>query len=83
VDMRGMLLSRMKKIIKNTSDDLILQITRARGAEAAASSSFIAGGFFNVYIEWHKNPDSMTLEEAASIASRMVEICVRGINSAT
>lgn len=77
VDMRGMLMSRLKTVIKSTAEDILSHITKTKGSNAASVAAFIAGGFFNLYIEWHYNNNGMTLEEAARVASRMVGICIK------
>lgn len=77
VDMRGMLVSRLKNVIKTAEEDVIKQFTTERGDDAAAIAAFLAGGFFNVYLDWHNNPRDLTLERAATIASAMVGVCVK------
>lgn len=76
VDMRGMLMSRLKNVIKGMTDTLLTQLCKRHGANAAVISPFIVGGFFNMYLEWHNHPDGFTIEQAAELAGRMVEICI-------
>ena len=79
VDMRGMLMSRLKNVLKATAVNMVEELTRNKGHEAPAIAAFIAGGFFNVYIEWHYNANSLSLEEAAKIASTMVGACLKSL----
>lgn len=77
MDMRGMLVSRLKNVIKTTEEEVFKQITAEHGDDAAAIAAFVAGGFFNVYLDWHNNPRDLSLERAATIASGMVGICMK------
>lgn len=79
VDMRGMLVSRLKNVIKSTTDSLLEQIAERHDKEMTVMSSFIVGGFFNSYLEWHNHPDNMPIERAAEIASGMVLACMDSI----
>ena len=81
VDMRGMLVSRLKNVIKTAEEEVIKQLTAERGDDAAAIAAFLAGGFFNVYIDWHYNPRDLSLERAATIASAMVGVCLKNASS--
>lgn len=76
VDMRGVLMSRLKSIIKRFAEEIVEQISRKRGSDAATIAAFIAGGFFNVYLEYI-NSDDLSVEHAAEIASAMVAICAK------
>lgn len=76
VDMRGMLMSRLKNVIKDLVDKLLGDISYEHGNESAAVSSFVVGGFFNCYLEWHNHPGMLPLDRAADITSSMVEMCV-------
>lgn len=80
VDMRGMLVSRLKNVIKSTTDKLLEQICSRRDKDMTVMSSFIVGGFFNIYLEWHNNPNGMPLEHAAELASDLVAYCVDNIS---
>lgn len=75
VDMRGMLMSRLKNVIKGTTDTLLSRLCNGTD-DLGIASSFIVGGFFNSYLEWHNHPEIATAEEAAEIASSMVAYCV-------
>lgn len=79
VDMRGMLMSRLKNVIKDLTDKLLSDISLEQGKDSAAVSSFIVGGFFNCYLEWHNHPGVLTLDRAADITSSMVELCVESL----
>ena len=80
VDMRGMLMSRLKNVIKSTTDKLLEDICKRQGREMTVMSSFIVGGFFNSYLEWHNHPDELSIERAAELASNMVACCVENIS---
>ncbi len=76
VDMRSMLMSRLKSVIKGMTDTLLEQLCKRHGANAAVISPFIVGGFFNMYLEWHNHPEGCPIEQAAELAGRLVEICI-------
>lgn len=76
VDMRGMLMSRLKNVIRGMTDTLLEQLCKRHGANAAVISPFIVGGFFNMYLEWHNHPDGLVIEQAAELAGRLVELCI-------
>lgn len=76
VDMRSMLMSRLKNVIKGMTDTLLEQLCKRHGANAAAISPFVVGGFFNMYLEWHNHPDDLTIEQAAELAGRLVDLCI-------
>lgn len=76
VDMRSMLMSRLKNVIKGMTDTLLEQLCKRHGANAAVISPFIVGGFFNMYLEWHNHPDGLSIEQAAELAGRLVELCI-------
>lgn len=79
VDMRGMLMSRLKKVIKGMTDLFLEQLFMKHGENAAAMSAFIVGGFFNMYLEWHNRPEGFDIEQAADCAGRMVELCIDNV----
>lgn len=81
VDMRGMLMSRLKKVIKGMTDLLLEQLFKKHGENAAAMSAFIVGGFFNMYLEWHNRPEGFDIEQAADFAGRMVELCIDNVGT--
>lgn len=76
VDMRSMLMSRLKNVIKGMTDTLLEQLCKRHGANSAVISPFVVGGFFNMYLEWHNHPDGLTIEQAAELAGRLVELCI-------
>lgn len=76
VDMRGMLMSRLKNVIKCTTDRVLEQFCSKQTADLEIISSFIVGGFFNTYLEWHNRMSEIPIEHAAELASSMVSFCV-------
>lgn len=82
VDMRGMLMSRLKNVIKASTDKLLENLTSKQGQDAAVISSFIVGGFFNTYLEWHNHPDEIPIERAARLASCLVSLCIDNVSEA-
>lgn len=81
VDMRGMLMSRLKNVIKGMTDLLLEQLCKKHGENAAVMSAFIVGGFFNMYLEWHNRPEGFSIEQAADFAGRMVELCIDNVGT--
>ena len=81
VDMRGMLMSRLKNVIRGMTDTILIQLCRKNGENASVISAFIVGGFFNMYLEWYNHPGGYSLEQAADLAGQMVEICVENVVS--
>lgn len=81
VDMRGMLMSRLKNVIKGMTDTMLEALCKKHGENAAMISTFIVGGFFNMYLEWHNRPDNRTIEQAAELAGRMVELCIENVGA--
>lgn len=81
VDMRGMLMSRLKNVIKGVTDTFLTHLCKRHGENAGVISAFIVGGFFNMYLEWHNHPDGFTIEQAAELAGRMVELCIENADS--
>lgn len=80
VDMRGMLMSRLRSVVKETTDLLMKRICR-NSENAGLASAFIVGGFFNLYMEWHNNPHNLTAEQAAEVASSIVAHCVNKMSN--
>lgn len=80
VDMRGMLMSRLKNVIKASTDKLLENLSDRQGQDAAVISSFIVGGFLNTYLEWHNHPTEIPIERAAKLASCMVNLCVDNVS---
>lgn len=81
VDMRSMLMSRLKNVIRKLTDRLLSEFCRVYGLDLAIISSFIVGGFFNSYLEWHNNPDNLSIERAAELTSSMVEFCISNLKN--
>lgn len=79
VDMRGMLMSRLKNVIKTSTDQLLENFCKKHGQDASVVSAFIVGGFFNTYLEWHNHPADIPIERAAKLASCMVGLCVDNV----
>ncbi len=79
VDMRGVLMSRLKRVIKGMTDIMLEHLCKRRVENAAGLSAFIVGGFVNMYLEWHYHPGAVTLEQAAEYAGRVVELCVNNV----
>lgn len=76
VDMRGPLMSRFKNVIKCTTDRVLAQVCSSVNTDVEIISSFIVGGFFNTYLDWHNREDKVPIEHAAELASCMVAFCV-------
>lgn len=77
-DFRGVLISRMKSVLKTTADHLLGGLVINNGSDYAFMvSSFINGGFLNLFQEWNKSDHSISIESAAKVASVMVDYCVR------
>lgn len=81
VDMRGMLMSRLKNVIRGMTDTILNHLCKKHGDNASIISAFIVGGFFNMYLEWYNHPSGLSLEQAADLAGRMVELCVENVVS--
>lgn len=80
VDMRGMLSSRLKSVIKTSTDQLLERVSNRNTATSNVVSSFIVGGFFNTYLEWHSRPEEIPIEIVANLASCLVETCVDNLH---
>lgn len=76
VDMRGTLVSRLKNVIKSTTDRVLSQVCAEFGTSAEIISSFIVGGFFNTYLDWHNREGRVPIEHVAELVSCMVAFCV-------
>lgn len=81
VDMRGMLVSRLKNVIKGMTDTLLNHLSKRHGENAALVSAFIVGGFFNMYLEWYNRPSGFTIEQIAEFSGKMVEMCIENVGS--
>ena len=76
VDMRGPLMSRLKNVIKCTTDRVLAQVCPNMGIDIEILSSFIVGGLFNTYLDWNNHKDRVPIEHAAELASCLVTFCV-------
>lgn len=81
VDMRGMLMSRLKNVIRGMTDTILNHLCKKHGKNASIISAFIVGGFFNMYLEWYNHPSDLSIEQASDLAGRMVELCVENVVS--
>ena len=78
MDMRGMLMSRLKNVIRGMTDTILSHFYKKPGNNTSIMSAFIVGGFFNMYLEWYNHPNGLSVEQAADLAGMMVELCVEG-----
>ena len=79
-DFRGVLISRMKLVLKASEDKIIGRFTvPAEGKYVMPLASFINGGFLNLFLEWNKNSKDVSIETAARVASVMVDYCVKNL----
>ncbi len=82
-DFRGVLISRMKGVLKASNDKILGRISvNANEKYVMLLSSFINGGFLNLFLEWNKygkGVSDVSIETAAKVASVMVEHCVKSI----
>lgn len=77
VDMRGILITRLKKVIRSYID-AVMSTDAGSFRPNTLSSAFISGGLVNLYIEWYySSQDSIPIEQAAATAGEIVEACVR------
>lgn len=77
VDMRGVLMTRLKNVIKASTDRLLKDLGGKYGQGFTMLSAFVVGGFFNAYLEWHNNPGSMSPERAAELTSSIVAMTIQ------
>lgn len=83
-DFRGVLISRMKTVLKASADKILGHFTiTSEEKYVMLMSSFINGGFLNLFLEWNKNGQSQSIETAAKVASVMVDFCVKNIPEIT
>lgn len=79
-DFRGVLVSRMKTVLKASADKILGRFTiPADEKYIMLMSSFINGGFLNLFMEWNKSGKDVSIESAAKVASVMVDFCVRNV----
>ena len=71
MEMRGMLVQRLKNALKQSAHSFFEENTPMRGTEQALMMSYIVGGIFNSFLEWYHYPGDMSLENAADVTSRI------------
>ncbi len=77
-DLRGVLVTRMKTLLKASADKILGRFTIPSDVENVfLLSSFINGGFLNLFLEWNKSGRDISIESAAKVASVMVDFCVK------
>ena len=77
-DLRGVLITRMKTLLKASADKILGRFTIPSDVENVfLLSSFINGGFLNLFLEWNKSGRDISIESAAKVASVMVDFCVK------
>lgn len=77
-DFRGVLISRMKNVLKASTDKILGRFSLPSDEKyAMLLSSFINGGFLNLFLEWNKSSKEVSIETAAKVASVMVDFCVK------
>lgn len=82
VDMRGLLMTRLKTVIKASADAALNQLPNAKDSDADVLSAFIVGGFFNAYLDYHNNPErSSAFEASARLVSSAVAFCIKNADT--
>ncbi|MGN0650799.1 MAG: TetR/AcrR family transcriptional regulator [Oscillospiraceae bacterium] len=77
VDTRGVLLTRLKKVIRSYIEAVMSSETGNIRLNTL-SSAFISGGLLNYYIEWYYSyQDMVSIEQAAQTAGTIVDACVK------
>lgn len=83
-DFRGVLVSRMKVVFKASADKILGRFSiTSEEKYVMLMSSFINGGFLNLFLEWNKSRKDLSIETAAKVASVMVDFCVNNIDNIT
>ena len=83
-DFRGVLVSRMKNVLKASTDKILGRFSiNTNEKYAMLLSSFINGGFLNLFQEWNKSGKEVSIEAAAKVASIMVDFLVKNIPQIT
>lgn len=83
-DFRGVLVSRMKTVLKDSADKILGKFTISADEKyIMLMSSFINGGFLNLFLEWNKYGREVSIETAAKVASIMVDFCVKNVPQIT
>ena len=79
-DFRGVLISRMKVVLKASEDKIIGRFSvPADEKYVMLLASFMNGGFLNLFLEWNKSGKEVSIETAARVASVMVDYCVKDL----
>ena len=79
-DFRGVLVTRMKTVLKASADKILGRFTiPADEKYITMMSSFINAGFLNLFLEWNKSGKDVSIETAAKLASVMVDFCVKNV----
>lgn len=83
-DFRGVLVSRMKVVLKASADKILGRFSiTSEEKYVMLMSSFINGGFLNLFLEWNKSRKDLSIETAAKVASVMVDFCVNNADEIT
>ncbi len=83
-DFRGVLISRMKNVLKASTDKILGRFSITSNEKyVMLLSSFINGGFLNLFQEWNKSGKEVSIETAAKVASIMVDFLVKNIAQIT
>lgn len=83
-DFRGVLISRMKTVLKSSTDKILGNISIPSDEKyVTLLASFINGGFLNLFLEWNKSGKELSIETAAKVASVMVDFCVKNVPEIT
>ncbi len=77
LDARGMLVARLKKVLKNASELIIPSFHDPKNSNSNLASAFLSGGFIAFYIEWYYSENKIPLETAAEIVSALANCCVK------
>lgn len=79
LDFHGTITNRIKTVIRSSALSVISQLSEKHGAEVAGAYAFVAGGFFNAYLDWRMSKQEYPLERAAEITSALVSACLSEI----
>ena len=83
-DFRGVLVSRMKNVLKASAGKILGHFTiTSEEKYVMLMSAFINGGFLNLFLEWNKSGQSVSIETVAKVASVMVDFCVKNVPEIT
>lgn len=83
-DFRGVLVSRMKTVLKASADKILGNFTiTSEEKYVILMASFINGGFLNLFLEWNKSGKNVSIDTAARVASVMVDFCVKNVPEIT